>query len=225
MADATSDFTWDIELPSQSRAALGSAKPQARIWFEDASGRHWTKVPLCVAKELNRTIKTEGFSPSSASELEDAINGLEEAMTWSRVVDIASRREISVSEVRDRLKRDGFDSFYVDQALKRAISCSLLDDARYADVYIRSKISAGWGQRRIERELTSRRIDCYELAGWPYAYFDADEEYERAVEIAARKHVSDKNAFPKLVRFLMNRGFGMDVAKRAAQRVLEENSY
>ena len=98
----------------------------------------------------------------------------------------------------------------------------VIDDMRFADVYIRTKVSAGWGSRRIERELSQKGIEASDVPGWPYEYFDMDDERERAYQLASRRRLSGKNDYAKIVRFLVARGFGMGDAKDAAARVLRE---
>ena len=63
-------------------------------------------------------------------------------------------------------------------------------------------------------------MDTERLPGWPYDYADPDDEFERAMGIASRKRVREPNAYAKLVRFLMGRGFSTDVSMRAAKQTL-----
>ncbi len=86
--------------------------------------------------------------------------------------------------------------------MQRAVEVGLINDSRFADVYIRSKISQGWGPLKIKTEISKKGIEVETLPGWPDAYFSDVDEFEIAYSLAQRKHLSGKNDYEKLVRFL-----------------------
>ena len=51
-----------------------------------------------------------------------------------------------------------------------------------------------------------------------------DDVSARAREALERKRVPEKNAYPKLVRFLVSRGYSLSVAKDAVSARLAEES-
>ena len=51
-----------------------------------------------------------------------------------------------------------------------------------------------------------------------------DDVSARAREALERKRVPEKNAYPKLVRFLVSRGYSLSVAKDAVSARLAEDS-
>ena len=131
------------------------------------------------------------------------------------------RRDYSRIELRDRLSSDGYPTSVVEQVVSRACEVGLVDDARYGAAFARSKILAGWGRLRIERELSRRGVDVSEVAGWPEEFFNADEERERALALASRRRLSGRNDYQKLVRFLCTRGFAASLATSVAREVLD----
>ncbi len=66
---------------------------------------------------------------------------------------------------------------------------------------------------RIERELSRRGVPIEDVAGWPDEFFGDEGPTQRARELIERKPVPRENAYPKLVRFLVSRGFSLSVAK------------
>lgn len=129
---------------------------------------------------------------------------------------LLAARERSVSELRGRLKTAGFDSDVVEEAVDRLVSSGLLSDARFADCFIRTKLSAGWGRVRIERELEHRGVDCASVPGWPEEYVEMDE-YERALDVLDHAHIHSKNIHASAYRRLVSKGFSQDVAYRASR--------
>jgi regulatory protein len=207
-------------MPERRGSSFGGYKPSATLAWEGASAGSLS-LPACVGRRLEQMGEEEGFDPRSAEELVRSVRALEGRMASSRLAELASRREVSTQEARERLQREGFPPEVASSAVRRAAECGLVDDARFADTYVRSKLTCGWGAQRIERELSRRGIDASALEGWPYEYFDPEDERERALELASRRRLTGKNDYAKIVRFLVGRGFGMGVACDAARQVLE----
>ena len=209
-------------MPERRGSSFGGYKPQATLSWEQGGNVGSLRVPACVGRRLEQMGEEEGFEPGSAGELEGYVRELEARMASSRLAELASRREVSTKEAGERLRREGFPPGVVAIAVGRAAECGLVDDARFADSFVRSKLACGWGAQRIERELSARGIEATALEGWPYEYFDPAEERSRALALASRKRLTGKNDYAKIVRFLVGRGFGMGVACDAAHHVLEE---
>ncbi|MBQ6394824.1 MAG: regulatory protein RecX, partial [Atopobiaceae bacterium] len=107
--------------------------------------------------------------------------------------------------------------------INRAESAHLIDDARFADIFIRSKVLSGWGSARIVRELKLKGIEASSVPGWPYEYLSEDE-YDRALEIARTRRDSLRRSYEKLARYLSSRGFSASVCSRVASRVVSETN-
>lgn len=223
MTSAASDFEWRIELPDRRAHALGSARPRARLLIEsEARGEETLSIPASVGRVLLSRKRSGDLKPLSRAELLYNLDQTSRKLASARVASLVDRRDYSVKELSDKLRQDGYREEVVDDCVRRARDAGLVDDARFADVFIRTKVSAGWGARRIERELSHRGIEASELPGWPYEYLDPDDERERARELAERHHVSGKNQLQKMVRYLVGRGFSMGDAYDAARAVVGE---
>ena len=134
----------------------------------------------------------------------------------ARLLRLLNARERCVSELRMRLKADGYPADIVDELLSWSVSCNLVSDQRFAEAYITGKKNLGWGRERIERELSSRDIEPYSLEGYPGSFFDDDEELERAFAQARLVTHSKGDRRQAIYRRLLSKGFSSSIASRVA---------
>lgn len=171
-------------------------------------------VPFAVAAKL----RSSCAPVLSKGELERAISKLEGEFAFEKLAESCSARERCSSECLDKLVRSGVSRSVARQAMERAIRCGMVDDRRYADAFIAAKVRAGWGKSRIERELSLRHVDPYLLEGYPDAFFEVDEERNRAWALLECKPVPSKNPVEKLARFLVGKGFAPGLSLSLAKR-------
>lgn len=217
--EAANGFSYEIALPERAAAAIGARKPLAKVIPE---GSEPICVPVAVARALHGSDVPE---PESRAELLYRIRETADACAWARVVDMVSRREYSSTEAIERLRRDGYSAECAARVVERAQRLRVISDARFAESFVRAKVSAGWGPVRIERELSRKGVEPADVPGWPEEFVGAgDDVSARAREALERKRVPEKNAYPKLVRFLVSRGYSLSVAKDAVSARLAEES-
>jgi regulatory protein len=218
------DFVWSVELPSRTAPPLGGKRPRAKVLIGSSEYPEMVLVPLAVGKALAKKADDVCDLPgySCRAELLHAVRSIEGRCAVTRLTGLVDRRDYSVHEARTKLHDDGYLPSVIDEVVEHAQEGRLLDDDRFADVYIRTKVQAGWGSYRIERELARKGIDASEVPGWPDDYLDPDGEADRAYALIASKSVSGAHPYEKLVRFLNTRGFSFSVSKDAARRLLED---
>jgi regulatory protein len=124
-------------------------------------------------------------------------------------------RERSEAELRSRLLRAGFDEDVVQREVARCIAAGLVDDERFARLYIAGKKRSGWGCRRIEQELLRFGIELRACEDYPAAFFNEDDEFERACACLARFHSSARDQQAARFRRLLSKGFSTQIAQRA----------
>ena len=147
-----------------------------------------------------------------------------EGDAFSRIVRLCSVRDRAVSELRERLSKEGFDPKDSEAAIDRACACGLVDDMRFADSFVRGRIARGKGTRGVERELAQRGIDASLLPGWPERFFSEDEsELDRARDVLRKSPPRSKNVREGAYRKLIGKGFSSDVAARAAREWAEDS--
>ena len=218
-------LVWEVHLPDRKRAYLGASHPKGSVSFKDDEGT-WQhlSVPAEACRVLRRKKKGDEIRVQCEDDLKRAIEDATYTGAKNVALRLVARRDYSRKEALEKLALHGFGTSVSQRVVQELIDIHAIDDSRFADVFIRSKINAGWGLSRIERELSRRGVAAKAIEGWPYEYTDPDDELERATEIAQRKRVSAPNAWQKLVRFLVGRGFGLDVAKRAATAALADGN-
>lgn len=167
------------------------------------------RVPLAVARALQGSEERE---PESRAELLFRIRSACDSCAWSCVVDMASRREYSEAEARAKLGLAGYSAACIDRTVGLAVKKRVIDDARFAEAFVRSGVSRGWGRRRIEAELRQRGMEASDVPGWPEDFLSDEDQRQRAAELLERKSVPEKNAYQKLLRFLVSKGYDSSLA-------------
>ena len=143
---------------------------------------------------------------------------------FRKIVDLLAASDKSEFSLRERLARAGFGSQDIDAAISRAKEYGYVDDARYADAFVRSRVAQKRGSAGIERDLKVQGIDPFVLDGWPHEYgIDDDLELERALECLEKQPPKSKNLHDSAYRKLMNRGFPVSVSARAARMWCEQS--
>ncbi len=157
---------------------------------------------------------------TAATPLTDSLldAGRGESDAFKKVIALVNVSDRSERSLRQRLERDGFSEAAVDSAIARALDYGFIDDARFASVLIRSRLSQGKGVEGIRRELSTHGIDLDDVPGWPYE-FEADDEDEtqRALAYLEKHPTRSKNKRDGAYRKLMQRGFSSSVASSVAR--------
>ena len=220
MSDATS-FSWEIDLPERGSSAAGRGRPRACLRISSAThGDECLSVPVAVGKRLD-SLSREQEGPSGRSELIYLLKELSSECAHARMEDLVGRRDLSRLELVERLLQDGYRDEVAERIAERACEVGIIDDARYGAAFARSKVLAGWGRVRIERELERRGVDASAIPGWPDEFTSEEDERERAVALASRRRLTGKNDYQKIVRFLCSRGFAVGLSTSVAREVLE----
>ncbi|WP_373973552.1 regulatory protein RecX [Shewanella putrefaciens] len=137
-------------------------------------------------------------------------------------VALLARRDYSRQQIRDKLLDKGFELNDIEPVLDACESSGFINDARYAELLVRSHISRGHGAIRIRQAIAQKGLskDCIETAlvncdcDWfELAKDKATKKYgvPRVTEVKgskARELIAKEKA--KRVRFLMGQGFSYD---------------
>ncbi len=133
---------------------------------------------------------------------------------WNKSLDILSRREHSVSELRNKLIRFNPDPNDLKDVIERLITSNFLDDKRFASAFIRSKAESGYGPNYISQYLAMKGIpsdkyDIYSLEiDWEDKCLTQFNKKRRNKEINFKEK-------EKILRFLAYRGFSYEIIKNA----------
>jgi len=129
------------------------------------------------------------------------------------------RREHSARELRFKLERREIDVAVIDEVLAQLVDDGYLSDARFAEVFVRSRYERGVGPLRIRAELRERGVEDHlvedafrELAA---DWFDAARrQRDRRFGAAPPEDFRER---ARQMRFLQQRGFSGEQARAALE--------
>ena len=171
-----------------------------------------------TTRSVGPSHKQAEHSSYNTYSLSASSNDLDANAAFKKIVDLVNASDKSELQIRSRLSDKGFDEISIDEAVNRAKNYGFIDDRRYANVLIRSRISQGKGIAGIERELRSHNIEPIDVEGWPDEYFTSDEdELERALSYLDRKPPRSKNLRDGAFRKLVQKGYSTSIASSAAR--------
>lgn len=132
---------------------------------------------------------------------------------------LLARREYSRSELERKLHQRCEEAELVQQVLDRFVADGYQSDERFARVLTRSRLGAGYGAMRIRQELRQKGVESALIE--QVLEEESGDGYRQALESCRRRFGDQPPADPKeyarRMRFLVNRGFSFDEAKRAIQ--------
>ncbi len=142
----------------------------------------------------------------------------------SKIVRLVNHREHSTRSLKKRLLQASFDETVADAAIRRAVELGLVDDARYANILVSSRISQGKGCQGIARELLDNHIDPETVSAF-VEYRDEvapQREADQAVELLRKRPPKAKNQRDAAYRRLRQKGYDNATAIEAVNRWMDE---
>jgi regulatory protein len=124
-------------------------------------------------------------------------------------MDYLARREHGRTELINKLTKFGFETDAADDAVAQLIDDGLQSDTRFAEAFIRSRITQGKGPAKIRAELRERGLrDSVIDAGIE----DAQQDWNAlAIDVRLKKfglgQPADFKDKARQMRFLQSRGF------------------
>ena len=126
-----------------------------------------------------------------------------------------NRRDLTQAEVRRRLEQRGVESSAVEAALATLIDQGMLDDARYARLFVEDKRGLEqWGNERIRRTLQERGIER-ELIDQVVETDAAETELDRALALLRRRFSAppqDRRERDRALGVLLRKGYDFELA-------------
>ncbi len=141
---------------------------------------------------------------------------------YNYALNLLAARPYATRALHRKLIQKDYSAADADDAIRRLVSNGLLDDAKYAEQYARSKMLAtGASKRRLTQDLYRKGIKG-DVAAAAIDNVVADEEIDTAamIERVARKKLAQLGDLEPLVlrrrlfAFLARRGYDVDEIKR-----------
>jgi SOS response regulatory protein OraA/RecX len=142
-----------------------------------------------------------------------------------RALRLLTVRPRSVKEIRDRLRRAGFESEEIEDVISRLESVDLLDDRDFAQQLTDHAVGVKRvGRRALVSSLMAKGVD---RATIDEMTADLGDEEARAEELARTRlgrlsTLEHDAAYRRLSGFLIRRGYDGSVAHRVTARVLSQ---
>ena len=147
---------------------------------------------------------------------------------YLKSIELLSRREHSAAELYTKLSRRFSDIEDLDAQISALITrlqeSGYQSDQRFAESYARSRLSAGFGKKRIAMELNQKGIasDIAETALAKVFEADLVDELSQLESLWQKKFgklPEDAKSRAKQMRFLVGRGFSFDQIQRLFDRL------
>ena len=138
---------------------------------------------------------------------------------YRKALGLLVRREHSRRELRRKLETRGVESADTEAALDTLSRQGYQDDARFADMLVRTRIGGGYGPIHIRAELGMHDIAADTIAA---TLTDADPDWLALARDALRRRYgtrpySEPSDRIKRSQYLMRRGFNGDTIRAALQ--------
>jgi len=133
------------------------------------------------------------------------------ATVYNKALDIVSRREHSEKELKNKLLEKFDAPEIIEQVVLKLIENNLINDVRFAEMYVLIRKRKGFGPKKIQFELMARGIDdsisslvITEEGSWKEA---AQKAFNKKFKNGASQEFKERN---KQKTFLQNRGFSFE---------------
>jgi len=155
---------------------------------------------------MQNSTAVEG-SPSTS---DDAV--CEPAEIRRAAMNLLSRREHSLDELRQKLQRRFDNAAMLENQLQRLADENLQSDARFAESFARQRAGRGYGPSRVRQEMRQKGISDNAIA---QAFETAELDWWALAEAAFRKKFGEPARVEmkekaKRMRFMQYRGFSAD---------------
>jgi len=134
-------------------------------------------------------------------------------IVYNKALDLVSRREHSRHELMQKLdKRYPNTTLIIEDVLDKLETNKILDDERFAEMYLNSRARKGFGPKKIEMELNSRKVNSLFISNAIEAY---ETWLENAQKVLKKKFKDQKpvdyQSKMKQKQFLFSRGFSAPI--------------
>ncbi len=141
---------------------------------------------------------------------------------------LCARAERSSGDALRLMRGWGVAPAEAQKVLARLIADRFIDDARYAEAFVREKINlSGWGARKIRMTLRTKGI-ASDTIDEALSAFEECDMHGRLEALLVRRRRSVKADSPralreKLLRYALAQGYDFSVALDSVERVVESD--
>lgn len=125
------------------------------------------------------------------------------------------------NDVRRKLTSFRLSDSQEDAVVKSLKENCFLDEHRYVESFVRSKVKASWGRQKIVAALRAKGIpsDLIQSACSEISADDYTDRLRTAIDKWQRLHPDAANAREKLIRHLASKGYGInEILKQLSEK-------
>ena len=177
-----------------------------------------------LADELTVTNRLEVGRHLSAAQIEELKEANLSKSCFDAALHYLSYRPRSENEVRQRLRRRGFDGKVVEEVIFKLKERRLIDDVAFSEYWRNNRLSfSPRSGRLIKLELRQKGVAAETANEVVKDLDDENHVYEAGLRKARRLSGSDYDDFRRrLYDYLRRRGFNYETVKRAVARLWQE---
>ena len=137
-------------------------------------------------------------------------------VVYNKALDLVSRREHSRHELKQKLNKRFPETVpIIEEALDKLLLNNILDDERFVEMYLNARARKGFGPKKIEMELYSKKVDSILIGNAIEAYECWTENAENELKKKFKDiKPTDYKSKMKQKQFLFNRGFSTQIIER-----------
>lgn len=139
---------------------------------------------------------------------------------WNYALWLLGRQAYTTGQLKDKLTRKGATEETVSRVLDRLLELKLVDDALYAETFIRSR-SRNKGAIRLRQELFRKGV-AEPLVDKAVGKLDESVQLGAAVALAQKNRWrwkgESREQYAKAYAFLARRGFSVEVVRGALEQ-------
>ena len=137
-------------------------------------------------------------------------------VVYNKALDLVSRREHSRHELMQKLKKRFPETIpIIEEALDKLVLNNILDDERFVEMYLNARARKGFGPKKIEMELYSKKVDSMLIGNAIEAYESWAENAENELKKKFKGiKPTDYKSKMKQKQFLFTRGFSTQIIER-----------
>lgn len=136
----------------------------------------------------------------------------------AKALDLLSRRDHSVQELRSKLLRRGADPPLVAELLQEFQRLGWLDDRRFAEQFLASCAHRRWGERRLRQELAGRGVGSELVEEAMSAWNESHREQAQDLLLRSVQRELARGRSPeKVIASYLRRGYSYGQLRQALE--------
>ena len=144
---------------------------------------------------------------------------------WNYVLWLLGRQAYTTGQLKDKLGRKGATQETVTRVLDKLTELKLVDDALYAEAFVRSR-SRNKGAIRLRQELFRKGV-AEPLVDKAVGELDEETQLESALALAEKNlwrwKGEPRQRYAKAYAFLARRGFPVEVVRGALEQTFADD--